>query len=241
MMADPRSSDPTAARDNGGDSDACPVRAVVFDFDGLIIASESNAVRTWQDLYARFGLTLSLEKWSTLIGTWDAPWAPAAELRESVGNGHDWDAIEAERRALEIAMSQTLPALPGVIERLDDAARLGLGVGVASSSGREWVAGHLTRLGLLDRFAAIVTRDDVTRTKPDPELYTRALAELGVAPKHAVAIEDSLHGVVAAKAAGMRCIAVPNPLLAHADYSSADVRVDSLADLTLDELLDGLG
>lgn len=81
----------------------------------------------------------------------------------------------------------------------------------------------------------------MTRTKPDPELYTRAIAALGVAPDHAVAIEDSLHGVVAAKAAGMRCVAVPNPLLADADYSAADLVTDSLASLTLDELIERLG
>ncbi|MDP2300112.1 MAG: haloacid dehalogenase, partial [Actinomycetota bacterium] len=102
------------------------VRALVFDFDGLIIASETNAVRSWQDLYARFGHELPLEKWATLIGTWDAAWDPGAELAERVGNGHDWEAIERERRAAELAGAHSLQALPGVIDRLDDAMRLGL-------------------------------------------------------------------------------------------------------------------
>ena len=217
------------------------VHALVFDFDGLIIASESNAVRSWQDLYARFGHELPLDKWATLIGTWDAEWDPAAELAERVGNGHDWEAIERERRADELAGAWQLPALPGVIDRLDDAARLGIPLAIASSSDREWVVGHLERLGIAGRFRAIVTRDDVTRTKPDPELFTRAASALEIAPGHAVAIEDSIHGVVAAKAAGMRCVAVPNPLLAQADYSAADVVTGSLADCTLEEIIERLG
>lgn len=217
------------------------IRAVVFDFDGLIIASESVAVRSWQDLYARFGLTLPLEKWATLIGTWDAEWDPAAELREHAGNGHDWDAIENERRTAELTLARTLPPLPGVVAHLDEAARLGLPLAIASSSDRSWVVDHLERLGLADRFEVIVTRDDVTRTKPDPELFTRAVDALGVAPARALALEDSVHGVIAAKAAGMRCVAVPNPLLAGADYSAADACVASLADTTLEELLARLG
>lgn len=221
--------------------DGRAIRAAVFDFDGLIIASESVAVRTWQDLYARFGLTLPLEKWATLIGTWDAPWEPGAELRERVGNGHDWEAIERERRAAEVAQANQLPLLPGVIDRLDDAAALGLSLAIASSSDLGWVAGHLERLGIVGRFSAVVTRDDVTRTKPDPELYVRALAALGVAPDEAFAIEDSVHGVVAAKAAGMRCVAVPNPLLAGADYSAADACLPSLAGETLSDIIARLG
>jgi putative hydrolase of the HAD superfamily len=221
--------------------DGRAIRAAVFDFDGLIIASESVAMRTWQDLYARFGFTLPLDKWATLIGTWDAPWDPGAELRERVGNGHDWEAIERERRASEIAQANQLPPLPGVVERLDDAAALGLPLAIASSSDLGWVAGHLERLGIADRFSAIVTRDDVTRTKPDPELYVRALAALGVAPDEAFAIEDSVHGVAAAKAAGMRCVAVPNPLLANADYSAADACLPSLAGQTLGDIIARLG
>lgn len=118
-----------------------PCRALVFDFDGLIIASEANAVSSWQDLYARFGHELPLEKWATLIGTWDAEWDPGAELAERVGNGHDWETIELERRAAELAGAQQLQALPGVIDRLDDAARLGLPFAIASSSDRAWVLG----------------------------------------------------------------------------------------------------
>lgn len=213
------------------------VRALVFDFDGLIIASESVAVRSWQDLYHRFGHELPLEKWATLIGTWDAEWDPGAELAERVGNGHDWGAIERERRAAELALAHILPPLPGVLDRLDDAARLGLPLAIASSSDRAWVVGHLERLGIADRFSAIVTRDDVTRTKPDPELFTRAVEALGHPAGHTLALEDSIHGVIAAKAAGMRCVAVPNPLLAHEDYSAADVCIPSLASPTLDALL----
>jgi HAD superfamily hydrolase (TIGR01509 family) len=213
------------------------IRGIVFDFDGLIIASETVAVRSWQDLYARFGVTLPLEQWVTLIGTWDAPWSPGAHLRELVGDDHDWDAIERDRREAELAHALALPPLPGVLDRLDDARRLGLPLAIASSSDRGWVAGHLDRLGIADRFDAVVTRDDVERTKPDPELFVRAMQALALAPADTLAFEDSLHGVIAAKSAGMRCVAVPNPLLTGEDYSAADLVVDSLAEHTLEELI----
>jgi HAD superfamily hydrolase (TIGR01509 family) len=213
------------------------IRAVVFDFDGLIIASEMVAVASWQDLYRRFGHELPLEKWATLIGTWDAEWDPGVELAERVGNGHDWAAIERERRATELVGAWQLPPLPGVLDRIDDASRLGLPLAIASSSDRGWVSGHLERLGLAQHFDAVITRDDVTRTKPDPELFVRAVDALGHPAAETLALEDSIHGVIAAKAAGMRCVAVPNPLLAHEDYSAADLVLSSLDDLPLEAII----
>ena len=217
------------------------IRGIVFDFDGLVIASEMVAVRSWQDLYARFGVTLPLEMWVTLIGTWDAPWSPGVHLREIVGDDHDWDTIERDRRETELAHALALPPMPGVLDRLDDARRLGLPLAIASSSDRAWVVGHLDRLGIADRFEAVLTRDDVARTKPDPELFIRAVEALDLKPADTLAFEDSLHGVMAAKSAGMRCVAVPNPLLTDGDYSAADLVIDSLADMTLEALIEQLG
>jgi HAD superfamily hydrolase (TIGR01509 family) len=123
-----------------------------------------------------------------------------------------------------------------VLERLNEAQELGLRLGVASSSSRQWVEGHLERLGVLDRFHAIATRDDVERRKPEPDLYRRVLDLLGVSPDTTIAIEDSPNGVTAAKAAGLFCVAVPNDLTRNMGLHHADLLVDSLRELSLHDL-----
>ena len=129
------------------------------------------------------------------------------------------------------------PVRPGVRDYLDAARRLGLGLAVASSSSRRWVAGHLERLGLADRFDVLCCAEDVTRVKPHPDLYVAALKALGAASVAAIALEDSPNGVLAAKRAGLFCVAVPNPLTAKLDLSAADIRLASLDELPLPALL----
>jgi len=101
------------------------------------------------------------------------------------------------------------------------------------------VVGHLERLGL-NQWDCIRCRDDVARAKPDPDLYLAVALELGVAPAEAVAIEDSPTGCLAARAAGLYCVAVPNRMTADLDFDAADVRLDSLADVSLEAFLKGL-
>ena len=113
-------------------------------------------------------------------------------------------------------------------------------MGVASSSSRDWVAGHLRERGMLDSFHAVVTRDDVTNVKPDPELYIVAMDRLGASPERAVAIEDSLNGVTAAKRAGMYCVAVPNSMTSDLPLDGADLRLGALSDIGLEDLLKAL-
>jgi beta-phosphoglucomutase-like phosphatase (HAD superfamily) len=128
-------------------------------------------------------------------------------------------------------------ARPGVEAYLEAAQRRGLRLAVASNSRREWVAPHLARLGLLERFAHLSCWAPVRPPKPAPDLYLDAAAALGVRPTDALAFEDSPAGVAAAKAAGLRCVAVPHPLTARLDLSAADLIVPSLTDYPLPALL----
>jgi beta-phosphoglucomutase-like phosphatase (HAD superfamily) len=98
------------------------------------------------------------------------------------------------------------------------------------------VEGHLDRLGLLDRFAAVRCRDHVERAKPHPDLFTAALAAVGATPERSVALEDSHHGCSAAKAAGMFCVVVPNEVTRIQTFDHADLVVETLADLSLEQL-----
>ncbi len=109
------------------------------------------------------------------------------------------------------------------------------------SSSRDWVKGHLERLGIVDLFDCLRARDDVEHVKPEPDLYLASLDCLGVVAAEAVAIEDSPNGITAAKSAGLRCVVVPNSITAGLDLSQADLRLASLAEITLPQLLDKLG
>ena len=123
----------------------------------------------------------------------------------------------------------------------ETARAAGLKVGVASSSSRDWVTGHLERLAILHQFDCVRCRDDVPAVKPAPDLYLSVLACLVVPADQAIAIEDSSNGVSAAKAAGMRCVAVPNPITSGLDLSHADLVLPSLTGISPQGLADRLG
>ena len=127
--------------------------------------------------------------------------------------------------------------LPGIGRYLADAARLGLRTAIASSSSRRWIDEHLERFGIGGRFETIVSRDDVEQTKPDPALYRVALERLSTQASQAIALEDSSNGIKAAKAAGIFTVAVPNAMTASMDLSAADLRLESLDAMPLEELI----
>ena len=213
------------------------IRGIIFDFGGLILETEEPEFQSWQELYAEFGCTLPFARWAAVIGTAEHDFDPYAELEAQLGRPVDRAAVRARRRARFAELVAAQPILPGVEDYIADAQRLGLRLAVASSSARAWVAGHLTRLGLHDHFAALACADDVVRTKPDPALYLAALAALGLEPHEAIALEDSPNGIAAAKRAGLFCVAVPNPLTRHLSLAAADLQLTSLADLPLADLL----
>jgi HAD superfamily hydrolase (TIGR01509 family) len=208
------------------------VDAYVFDFDGLILDTESSAYHSIAEEFASVGLEFDLASWQRCIGAgWAVDWIDELEARCS--SPIDRDVVIERRRARKLELLAVCEVLPGVVARLDEAREHGLGLAVASSSPRDWVEPHLDRLGLLDRFHAIVTRDDVERTKPAPDLYLSAARALDVSPTRAVAFEDSHNGCHAAKAASMWCVVAPNPITADQDFAHADLVVPSLAEVDL--------
>jgi HAD superfamily hydrolase (TIGR01509 family) len=213
------------------------IRALVFDFDGLILETETPAYETWAEVYREHGQELPLDRWFDYIGR-EGGWFDAADhLAALVGEGFDRDAARARRDARKTELIAALDVMVGVREYVADAKRLGLRLAVASSSSRAWVLGHLERLRLHAEWDAVRTRDDVAQTKPAPDLYLAAVEALGVAPNEAVAFEDSMNGIAAARAAGLRCVAVPNALTAGMDLSRADLRLTSLAETSLEDVL----
>lgn len=212
------------------------IRALIFDFDGLILDTEGPEFQTWQEVYAAHGGTLRFETWAETIGTIGG-FDPYAELERQIGHPIDREAIRHRRRQRFQELIVAEPARPGVVDYLEAARQRGLGLAVASSSPRAWVTGHLERLGLYRYFRCICCAEDVARVKPDPALYQAALAALGVGAAEAIALEDSPHGVTAAKRAGLFCVAVPNPLTSQLSLAHADLQIESLAALPLAQLL----
>jgi len=212
------------------------IRALVFDFDGLILETEMPALQSWAEIYREHGHEVPMELWHSSLGS-DRGFEPVDHLAALVGEGLDRVATQTRRDTRKAELIEALDVMVGVRQYIDDARRLGLGLGIASSSSRQWVLGHLERLGIRALWDAVLCRDDVAHTKPAPDLYRAAVAALKVEPHEAVAFEDSPNGIAAAKGAGLRCVAVPNALTADLDLRQADIRLTSLAALPLDELL----
>ena len=212
------------------------LRGLLFDFDGLVVDTETPSLAAWQELYREHGHELPLDRWATVIGTVGA-WDPF-DLLEELAGPVDREALDARRLARELELGEIEQLRPGMLDYLEEARRRGLHTAIVSSSSRRWVDGHLGRLERAADFDVIVTADhDPERAKPRPTLYLEALDRLGLAADEAVAFEDSPNGVRAAKAAGLYCVAVPNGVTATLALDDAAAVVPSLAELPLSELL----
>jgi putative hydrolase of the HAD superfamily len=217
------------------------IRGLLFDFDGLLIDTETPSRLAYEELYRDHGHELPLDKWATLVGTIGAQFDPDAHLEELVGRPLDRERMSTRLRAREHELCDLEDLRPGIEDYLAEAKRRGLATGIVSSSTREWIKRHLERLDCVNGWDVIVAADgDTERAKPRPTLYLDALDALGLAPDEAIAFEDSLNGVRAAKAAGLFCVAVPNPITATFALDEADLVIESFEDLPLAELLERL-
>lgn len=210
---------------------------LIFDFDGLILDTETAAFQNWTEIYSSFGARLSLPVWGQCIGTSHHAFDVYEHLEAQVGRPLDRAQIKQVYRKREKELLEGLKPRPGVVEYMEEAQKQKIALALASSSDQNWVMGHLSRIGLADRFHSIRTADDVQNVKPDPELYQLTLTFMGVDPHRAVAFEDSPNGIKAARAAGIYCVAVPNSVTRQLPLDHADDRIESMADLSLRELL----
>src|SRR6202158_4973939 len=165
------------------------IRALVFDFDGLIVDTEVPIFRAWQRIYREHGQELPLDRWLTIIGTSTGSFDPVVELGDRLGEELDEKALDALERLYYLEATALQQLLPGVADYLRVARELGIKTAVASSSTRAWVMEHLERFGIGGGFDAIVCREDVKKTKPDPELYRTALPRLGGEPNGDVSLQ----------------------------------------------------
>jgi HAD superfamily hydrolase (TIGR01509 family) len=215
-----------------------PIRAFLFDFDGLILDTETASRAGWAWLYREHGFELPEEQWATVVGTIGAPWEPMRHLEELVGSPLDADALNERRRAHELSLLETEEFRPGILDYVGEANERGLKTAIVSSSSNRWIDMHLSRLEHAHHWDAIVAANhDAARAKPRPDLYLEACELIGVAPTEAIAFEDSPNGVRAAQAAGIFCVAIPNDVTRDLGLEDADLLLDSLADLPPGDLL----
>ncbi len=212
------------------------LKAVIFDFDGLILETETPEVQSWEEVFRHFGAEYPEWFWRFTLGRGaEQIVSEPYDLLVEQGVTASRDEVLTMRKQSLARMLDELEIMPGVVDRIRQAKSLDLRLGVASSSKHAWVDGHLDRIGLLPDFDAIVCADDVARAKPFPDLYLLCCDRLGVSPSEAVAFEDSVNGAKAAREAGLSVVAVPTPLT-RPEELEADLIVGSLEQVDLAEL-----
>ena len=213
------------------------IEGIIFDFDGLIIDTELPEFLSWKEVFMSFGANLDLSDWLACVGTSQDVFDPIMNLQSQIDFPIDGNLIKQQHRKKSLELINKQPVLPGVEEYIQCAKSLGLKIGLASSSPREWVLGHLLRKNLVSYFNVICSADDVIDVKPDPAVYQCVINKFGIQGSNAIAIEDSQHGVIAAKAAGMYCVAVPNEITRKLDFSNADIVLEELTQIPLPEII----
>ena len=212
------------------------IQAIIFDFDGTILESERPDYEAWNEVFQAHNATLPFALWQQQIGTVSHDFDPYQYLEEQIGRSIDRQTLRQERRQRFLALMAQETIKPGVLALIEEAQQANIRLGVASSGTRDWVEGNLDKFNLRRHFQVVRTAADVQRVKPDPELYLNALAVLGVEPAHALAIEDSRNGMLAAKHAGIRCLVVPNEMTRELDFSEADWVRHSLEGFRISQL-----
>jgi HAD superfamily hydrolase (TIGR01509 family) len=217
------------------------IQALIFDFDGLILDTETPEFTVWQNIYREHGYEFPADRWASIIGGSGHSDFDAAEHLVLLVEGRlDSTSLRDRNRVESAVLIESMAPLPGVLDYLKDAKRLGIKLAIASSSPRSWVEPHARRIGVFHYFDQVVTREDVApgRTKPNPDLFLTALDRLGIPKESAIVFEDSPNGVKAANQASIFVVAVPNELTSTLALDHADLILSSLSEMPLPALLD---
>lgn len=212
------------------------IKGIVFDFDGLILDTETYQYELFRELFATYKIDMPFERWLACIGT-KSDFSLFRYLIEQGVTGETEEVMRNTFNKQFVDGLVELDAREGVLDYLEEAKALGLSIALASSSDANWVRGHLTQLGLIDYFDCIMTSDDVEHVKPSPELYLKAVKCLGLEPQECIAFEDSVNGMTAAKAAGLTCFVIPNFVTSHMTFEGMDGMLTSMKDKRLSEVI----
>jgi beta-phosphoglucomutase len=205
--------------------------AVIFDMDGVLIDSYRAHLQSWQVMAKEAGLRFTQEQFDATFGRTSRE-VIAALWKDRRLSGEEIAALDDRKEAVfREVLGAAFPAMPGAADLLQSLFEAGFALGVGSSGPAENVELALDRLGNRSHWRAVVTGSDVTRGKPDPQVFLLAAERLAVPPRRCAVVEDAPPGVAAAKAAGMACIGLVSTGRTRPMLSQADLTIDSLSEL----------
>lgn len=212
------------------------IKALIFDFDGLILDTETLQYTIFQQIFHEYNVELPFQQWVLGIGS-HSDFSLFEYLRKHSTQEVDEQLIRDRFRNQFHLELQTKEARNGVKEYLAEAKQLGLKIGLASSSNYQWVSSHLKNLHLFDFFECIKTADDVEHVKPNPALYLKAAECLNIPVEECLVFEDSANGALAAKRAGMSCVVIHNTVTENMNFCEVEYRLSSMSEMNLKDLL----
>ena len=215
------------------------IKAVIFDFDGLILDTET----AWYDAYKKvlkeqFQFDLPLEEFVKCVGSNDT--VLSSYLIQAIGNHLEIDDIKKRTGALHEQVMKEAKSCEGVATYLADARAAGLKIALTTSSTLGWVTNHLTNLNLLSYFDHLITKEDVKHVKPAPDLYLKTIEMLDIEPHEAVVFEDSLNGLQAALKAKLPTVIIPNPVTASSPFENYHLKLTSMSEMDLYDIIASL-
>ncbi|MED0702677.1 MULTISPECIES: HAD family hydrolase [Aeribacillus] len=211
------------------------IKAIIFDFDGLIIDTETPWFEAYKETLGYYNVDLPLEHYVKSVGSDNT--VLYEFFKQQLGESCNIEEIDAKAESIYKEKMKAPQAREGVKDYLQEANDLGYKIAIASSSTREWVTHYLDELGVLNYFNTIITQDDVEKVKPAPDLYLKAVDALNISSNEALAFEDSLNGLQAALAAGLKCVIVPNPVTESLPFENYDLRLQSMAEKSLSDVI----
>ncbi|WP_246938797.1 HAD family hydrolase [Bacillus pinisoli] len=211
------------------------IKAVIFDFDGLIVDTETVWFHAYKEAFAEYDCDLQVHDFALCIGTTDD--VLFERMSGLTSQPIDRHLINQKVHALYENEMEKLQLRDGVLDYLKIAKQKGLKIGLASSSSRKWVESFLNKFEIKGYFDIIRTSDDVKMVKPDPELYFQAIEGLNVKANDTVVFEDSKNGLVAALKAGLHCVVVPNPVTKLIKFEGHIHRIESMSYIGFEQLL----
>jgi len=212
------------------------VRAIVFDMDGVLIDSEPLHLLAYQRFLSDFGLTFQQEDNHKFLGMKDLDCAKHLIEHHNL-EMTALDFVARKEATLHKLFAEQLRMQPGVLDTLEDTYRLNVPAVIASSATLPTIELVVELKGIRKYFRHLCSGDEVTHGKPAPDVFLLAADRLGVRPSECLVIEDTFNGVCAAKAAGMMCIAIPCQATRHQDFAHADLVLNSMDEVELEELI----
>lgn len=214
------------------------IKGIIFDFDGLIVDTESPELKAWEDFFRGYDLEFPIHEYCKNIGHTFDDAMPLNFLQSKLGIQLNEQEAYTEFKQRKLALMDQEPLCDGVLDYLKEAKEMDIKIGLASSAIREWVDYHLDKHNISDYFDCIKTREDVENPKPEPDLFATAVACIDIQPREAIAFEDSYNGIISAKKAGLFAVAVPNNVTINSDFSQADLVISRLSDISLAHLIE---